>query len=235
MLKFRTKEAAERCEWSKKHGGDTYGETDDRDSKAPEKKKGSITKCRCGSTTHSQSTHRDCPHNSKYSNVLSTDNSEDMVCDKRDVVYTAKDQDTDDADTRTMLSDDELSFSDSSLEEDSMIYDYDEEPECTCGAEGRGHKRECPLNPHCLYQAKPAASTPVRPPTSTPFKDRKRSSLQIHMFPPAKKDKLSGLCSTMQSVRVLAESFSPDSSLSPEEDVYCICRGRDEGDMVECD
>ena len=85
-----------------------------------------------------------------------------------------------------MLSDDELSFSDSSLEEDyledSMIYDDDEEPECTCGAEGRGHKRDCPLNPHYLYQAKPATSTPVRPPTSAP---RKRSSLQVHVFPPS--------------------------------------------------
>ena len=243
LLKLRTKEAAERREWSKKHGGDTYGETEDRDSKAPEKKKGSkapekkkgsVKQCpRCGSATHSRSTYRGCPYNSKYSNVLNIDNSEDMVCDKGDVVYTAKDQDTDDADTRTMLSDDELSFSDSSLEEDyledSMIY-HDDEPECTCGAEGKGHKRDCPLNPYCLYRAKPATSTPVRPPTSAPFKDRKRSSLRVHVFPPAKKGKLSASCSTMQSARELA-----DSSLSPKEGVYCICRGRDEGDMVQCD
>ena len=124
-----------------------------------------------------------------------------MVCDEGDVVYTAKDQDTDDADTRTMLSDDELSFSDSSLEEDyledSMI--YDDEPECTCGAKGRGHKRDCPLNPHCLYQAKPATSTSVRLPTSAPFKDRKQSSLRVHMFPPAKKGKLSASCITMRT------------------------------------
>ena len=78
----------------------------------------------------------------------------------------------------------------------------------------------------------PATSTPVRPPTSAP---RKRSSLQVHVFPPAKKSKLSASCSTVQSARVLAESFSPDSSLSPEEDVYCNCGGRDVGDMVECD
>ena len=62
-----------------------------------------------------------------------------MVCDKGDVVYSAKDQDTDDADT--MLNDDELTFSDSSLEEDyledSMIHDNDDEPECTCGAESK--------------------------------------------------------------------------------------------------
>ena len=78
------------------------------------------------------------------SDVLSIDNSEDMVCDKGDVVYTAKDKD--DADTRTMLSDDELFFSDSTLEEDylenSMMYDEDEEPKCTCGAGVRGHKRD---------------------------------------------------------------------------------------------
>ena len=160
-----------------------------------------------------------------------------MVCDKGDVVYTAKDQDTDDADTRTMLSDDELFFSNSSLEEDyledSVIYDEDEEPECTCGAEGRGHKRDCPLNPHCLYQAKPATLTPVRPPSSTPFKDRKRSSLQVDVFPPPKKGELSYPCSTTQSARVLTESFGPDSSF--EEDLYCICRGKDEGNMVKCD
>ena len=231
LLKFRTKEAAERREWSKKHGGHTYGKTDDRDSKASEKKKGS-------KAPEKKKGSKALEKKKGSSNVLNIDNSEDMVCDKGDVIYTAKDQDTDDADTRTMLSDDELSFSDSSLEEDyledSMIYDDDEEPECTCGAEGRGHKRDCPLNPHCLYQAKPATSTPVRPPTSAP---RKRSSLQVHVFPPAKKDKLSASCSTMQSARVLAESFSPDSSLSPKEDVhvYCNCRGRDEGDMVECD
>ena len=45
LLKFQMKEAAE-------HGGDMYGKTDDTDSKAPEKKKGSVTQintlCRCG-------------------------------------------------------------------------------------------------------------------------------------------------------------------------------------------
>ena len=244
LLKFRTKEAAERREWSKKHGGHTYGKTDDRDSKASEKKGSKAPEKKKGSKAPEKKKGSKAPEKKKGSkapekkkgNVLNIDNSEDMVCDEGDVVYTAKDQDTDDADTRTMLSDDELSFSDSSLEEDyledSMIYDDDEEPECTCGAEGRGHKRDCPLNPHCLYQAKPATSTPVRPPTSAP---RKRSSLQVHVFPPAKKSKLSASCSTVQSARVLAESFSPDSSLSPEEDVYCNCGGRDVGDMVECD
>ena len=232
LLKFRTKEAAECRAWSKKHGGDTYGKTDDRDSKPPQKKK--------GSKPPEKQKGSKAPEKKKgNTNVLNINNSEDMVCDEGDVVYTAKDRDTDDADTRTVLSDDELSFSDSSLEEDyledSMIYDDDDKPECTCGAEGRGHKRECPLNPHCLYQAKPATSTPVRLPTSASFKDRKRSSLRVHVFPPAKKGKLSASCSTMQSARVLADSFSPDSSLSPEEDVYCNCRGRDEGDMVEWD
>ena len=62
-----------------------------------------------------------------------------MVCDKGDVVYSAKYHDIDDADT--MLSDDELTFSDSSLEEDyledSMIHNNDDKPECTCGAESK--------------------------------------------------------------------------------------------------
>ena len=189
LLKFRT---TERREWSKKHGGDTYGKTDDRDSKPPQKKKSSKApeKKKGSKAPEKKKGSKALEKKKGSSNVLSIDNSEDMVCDKGDV-YTAKDQDTDDADTRTMLSDDELSFSDSSLEEDyledSMIYDDDEEPECTCGAEGRGHKRECPLNPYCLYQAKPATSTPVRPPTSAPFKDRKRSSLRVHVFPQPRK------------------------------------------------
>ena len=190
LLKLRTREAAKRREWSKKHGGDTYGETDVTDSKAPEKKKGSVKQlkksCKCGSTTHSWSSHKDCHWRS--SNALNIEN-------EGDAIEPVKDKDS------RMLSDDELTFSDSSFEE--VYEDSDEpEPECTCGAEGRGHKRDCPLNPHCLYQAKPATSTPVRPPTSTPFKDRKRSSLRVHVFPPAKKGKLSA--STIQSARVLA-------------------------------
>ena len=226
-----------------------------------------------------------------------------------------------------------------------MIYYSDDETQCTCGAEGRAHKKACPLNLHLLYQAKPGASTPVRPPNSTPFTDRKGSSLKVTPFPTAKTSKLSTpcrvreywqnpsvktlllpkrtctafaeeemkkiwwnvmdviarfigftlsvwgslklpkvngtamtvhkssismtcvsiqllyvlqirpllmtgneavlkyprlpqprransqLCSTTQSARVLAKSFSPNSS-SPEEDLYCICRGRDEGNMV---
>ena len=244
LLKLRVRDATERREWSKKHGGDTYGETKDTDSKAPKKSKGGATQinilCKCGSTSHSRSTHRDCPLNTKYSNVSSIDHSEDLVCDKGDVVYTAKYQCSDDANTHTVLSDDESTFSDSSLEgdylEDSMIYDSDDETQCTCGAEGRGcraHKTACPLNPHLLYQVKPAASTPVRPPSSTPFKDRKRSSLKVSPFPTAKKSKLSTPCSTTQSARVLAKSFSQNSS--PEEDLYCFCRGKEKGDMVECD
>ena len=159
-MKLQTGDATERRQWSKKHGGDTYGKTKDTDSKAPKKSKGGITQinilCKCGSTSHSHSTHRDCPLNTKYSNVSSIDHSEDLVCDKGDVVYTAKYQHSDVANTRTVLSDDESTFSDLSLEgdylEDSMIYDSDDETQCTCGAEGRAHKKACPLNPHLLYQ-----------------------------------------------------------------------------------
>ena len=55
----------------------------------------------------------------------------------------------------------------------------------------------------------------------------------MHAFPPDKKGKLSA--STTQSARVLIKSFSPDYSLSPKENLYCICQERDEGDMVQCD
>ena len=134
LLKFQKKEAAERREWSKKNGGDMCGDTDDRDSEvlekkvsnSPEMRKGRVTQCSYGSTAHSRSTYRD-------SNVLRIN----VVCDKGDFVYTAKDQDTDDADTPTMFSDDELFFSDSSLEEDYLEDSriYDDEPECTFCAE----------------------------------------------------------------------------------------------------
>ena len=77
-------------------------------------------------------------------------------------------------------------------------------------------------------------STPVRPTNSTPFKDREQSSLKVSPSSTAKKSKLSTPCSTTQSARLLAESFSPDSS-SPEEDLYCFCRGKDEGNILECD
>ncbi len=66
----RTKDAQRRKVWSKKHGHDTYGDTDDLDCEAKptvSKKVKTSTggKCKCGSTTHKRSNHRDCPLNKK--------------------------------------------------------------------------------------------------------------------------------------------------------------------------
>ena len=223
LLKLRTKEAAERCEWSKKHGGDTYGENDDTDS--PAKQKGSVKQlkkfCRkCGSTTHCRSSHKDCPHNEKYSNAISTNIAEDEG--------DAKDRRSNDADFFSISSDDELISSYSSYEEgydDEEDYVNDDEP-CTCGAQGKGHKKNCPSNPRCLYQSKPATSTPVCSPHSI---ERKRSSLQVCSL--AKKVKLPARCN---AVRVLAKSFCPDP-LSRNVELFCICKRPETIDMIACD
>ncbi len=65
----RIKDAQCRKDWSKRHGHDTYGDTDDLDSEAKPKvskkvkpaKSSSGGKCKCGSTTHRRSNHRSIP------------------------------------------------------------------------------------------------------------------------------------------------------------------------------
>ena len=72
MLKVeRTKDAQRRKEWSKKHGHDTYGDDEDSDTaelKPKEKKKSKKGQkmegqCKCGSTTHLRTSHKQCPYN----------------------------------------------------------------------------------------------------------------------------------------------------------------------------
>ncbi len=68
-----TKDAQLRKSWSKKHGHDTYGDTDVLDSEAKPKaskqvkprKSSSGGKCKCGSTGHRCVSHRDCPMNKR--------------------------------------------------------------------------------------------------------------------------------------------------------------------------
>ena len=66
---LRTQEAQQRKLWSKQHGQDTYGDEEELmdekgASKWDRKEKTAKKPCnRCGSKTHSRSTHRDCPYN----------------------------------------------------------------------------------------------------------------------------------------------------------------------------
>lgn len=70
LKKERTLDAQHRKEWSKKHGHHTYGDTVEESSAktvtAGQSKKGSATKCYCGSTTHKRSTHKNCPLRNRY-------------------------------------------------------------------------------------------------------------------------------------------------------------------------
>ena len=58
-------DAQRRKEWSKKHGHHTYGDTVEeslaKTVTAGQGKKSGASKCKCGSTTHKRSTHKNCP------------------------------------------------------------------------------------------------------------------------------------------------------------------------------
>ena len=88
----RTKEGQRRKEWSKKHGHDTYGNDDNLEAKPKVskqvklEKKSSGRKCKCGSTTHQRSNHRDCPLNKKnLATVPAVQNTEDLHSHDSDV------------------------------------------------------------------------------------------------------------------------------------------------------
>ena len=68
----RTNDRERRKAWSKKHGHDTYGDDDSDDSdielkpkKGRKRPKSTGGMCKCGSTTHLRSNHRECPYNMK--------------------------------------------------------------------------------------------------------------------------------------------------------------------------
>ena len=185
---LRTQEAQQRKVWSKKHGHDTYGDDEEdvieeevKPSKERVKEKTAIKKpCnRCGSTTHSRSTHRDCPYNKK-NNPGTVDNNPttatgktnhqtgtvDMSNDQSDTVDMSNDwttateeknltdthciQDSEDSEVREGSDN-----SDEPLSDDEIDVDMFEDAitsGCTCGAVNRAHKKTCPMNPKLLYQ-----------------------------------------------------------------------------------
>ncbi len=153
----RTKDSQRRKKWSAKHGHDTYGgDTEDLDSEAKpkhskqakQKGKSSGNVCRCGSTSHSRTSHRDCPLNMK--NLPKSAVPPAAVRRKRDV---STDEDTEEALYSHGLSSDdsagESSYRECYDSDESVRYSSwsdDDVVQCTCGAEGRAHKRGCPMN-----------------------------------------------------------------------------------------
>ena len=137
LKKLRVQDAQQRKLWSSKHGKDTYGDTDS-EKKAS---KGTKKVCKsCGSDKHSLPTHHLCPNNKSVThNTLPPDaNTED-----------------EESDTSLMSG----PYSDLSDEVDADMLDDNAVSGCECGASGRAHKRECPLNPRNCQEAKRGSKT----------------------------------------------------------------------------
>ena len=82
----------------------------------------------CGSSTHLRSTHRDCPSNKTHANKEPhSDNSADEMIPDSEAM----------SESVLLESGEDMSDGDSSDSETIT---------CTCGAEGRAHKRDCPLS-----------------------------------------------------------------------------------------
>ena len=137
----RTLEARERIKWSKKHGHDTYGCDSDSDSEnelGAERKmkkwvKGRGRKCTsCGSSSHQRSSHSDCPFNKACSGAKRSTNSDPVLSDCDEAIAQS-------VVTSATLSD--VCHSDEDIGSDL----------CTCGAEGRAHRRDCPMSSRKRY------------------------------------------------------------------------------------
>ena len=146
LKKKRTAEATDRIKWSKKHGHDTYfggsdvemasdsnGGVNQKKGKGRSDSKG---KCAaCGSSTHQRSSHRDCPFHKDRA--------------KKEALSVSPS----DRSTRAASESGNESLGGPS---DSGMSDEVEIDICTCGTEGRAHKRGCPLS---LRNHKPGGRT----------------------------------------------------------------------------
>lgn len=130
----RVLDSQRRKEWSKAHGQDTYVSVDEGDTVQEVDVKG---KCKCGSTTHSRPTHRDCS--------LSKKRRVDVPDSPRDYVIPSE---SDDSDTHLVggLSSDACSSADESSDERLHDDDLISGSLCECGALNRAHKTYCPMN-----------------------------------------------------------------------------------------
>ena len=155
---LRTQEAQQRKLWSKQHGHDTYGDEEElvdeggvtQETIAGKKDRTFKKTCnRCGSTTHSRSTHRLCPYNKKNKEtaieveVLDVEQSPPTTSSFDDLSEDGSESAEECWDW--LLSDDELDVD--MLEETVMSG-------CTCGAL-RAHTKTCPMNPRARYPTQP--------------------------------------------------------------------------------
>ena len=150
---MRVKEGQERIKWSKEHGHDTYFGGSDAEENACDygdgvnqrKEKGSAYgkgkprgkgKCAaCGSSTHLR---RDCPYNKSNTNKKphSDKSTEQLIPDSE--------------------SDEAMSVSDllESGEDMSNGGSSDSQTVSCCAAEGRAHKRDCPMSSRNLMSGR---------------------------------------------------------------------------------
>ena len=148
----RTVDTQRRKEWSKKHGQDTYGSDDDEDdseikSKGQKKhRQGQAStgrRCKaCGLSSHQRSNHSKCPFNKK--NLKTGTSSDDDASENSDVICLTED---DQSDAESFSSEGRVPSPDSWCFEDDIIAG----DVCTCGAQGRAHMKDCPLNSRNLY------------------------------------------------------------------------------------
>ena len=155
LKKRRVMEAKERIQWSKRHGQHTnYGGNDDIDDLgehgssdvAGQRKRGDGKSQRkgkcpaCGSSAHQRSSHRDCPLKKNAKKESQSQNAQVRYADASDIEVSSDDF----SDSGGWIG----ASSDSCASEESVF------TLCTCGAEGRAHKKGCPQNSRKLYSGR---------------------------------------------------------------------------------
>ena len=95
--------------------------------------------CKCGSTTHLRTSHKQCPYNRRLKNAPTPPHIDDDA--------SPLDSDLSDDDNLS-LPNDNLSDESESTSNDDWCYEDDiiSSDMCVCGALGRAHKRDCPMS-----------------------------------------------------------------------------------------
>lgn len=136
----RKKEQEVRKLWSKRHGGDTYGDSDSEVKNEEQKQ------CKaCGSFTHTRKTSKDCPYNKNRKDI------------PRNTANSESDQPLSDSNIDPYLSEGRYSDGRNTTEESSSDEDLGNqtvtETQCTCNTLSRAHKSQCPLNFRNRYKS----------------------------------------------------------------------------------
>ena len=124
----------------KKHGHDTYGDDEDSDTAElkPKQKKGQKMvegQCKCGSTTHLQTSH-ECPYNKKRINDAPTPPHKDNDVSPPHSDLSESPGGDNSSDESESTSSDDWCYEDDIISSDMSV----------CGALGRAHKRDCPMS-----------------------------------------------------------------------------------------